>query len=77
MKSYTFRVTQPLVAFYEGEVTVQASNEKAAKNKLLKMSQKNLEDICTGWEQNTDNADPNGAIEIQECVNEIWRYETD
>ena len=41
------------------------------------MSQKNLEDICTGWEQNTDNADPNGAIEIQECVNVIWRYETD
>lgn len=68
-RMYTFRVTQGLSAFYEGEVSVEASSEKAARNKLSKMTNKKLEEITSNWDQNTDEASPNGDIQIQELIN--------
>lgn len=67
MKSFDFRVTQELKAFYEAKVTITASSEKAARNKLERLSQAKLDELCTDWDQNTDNAAPVGDIEIQEC----------
>jgi hypothetical protein len=68
MKSFTFNVTQELKAFYEAKVTINASSEKAARNKLKKLSQNKLDELCTEWEQNTDNAEPVGNISVEECV---------
>lgn len=70
MKSYTFRVTQDLRAFYEGEVTILASSEQAAKNKLKKMPKKKIEELVEDWMQNTDNAEGVGPIEIQDLIRE-------
>ena len=69
MKTFTFRVTQPLKAYYEGRVSVEAKSEKAARKILENMTQNELEDTCENWEQQTDNADPDGDIEIQELKN--------
>jgi hypothetical protein len=69
MKEFTFRVTQPLSGYYEGEVTVKASSEKAARNKLNKMTQEELEEICTSWEQG-DEMSADGDIEIDELKSE-------
>lgn len=69
MKEYTFRITQPLVAFYEAEVTIEAKSEKDARNKLNKMSNEEITEYSHNWEQNTDNADPDGDIEIHELIN--------
>jgi hypothetical protein len=65
MKNFTFDVTQTLVGFYEGKLTIKAKSEADARKKLAKMSQSKLEDLCEDWEQNTDNASSEGDIEIQ------------
>lgn len=70
MKKFTFRITQDLKAFYEGLVDIEASSEKAARNKLEKMSTEAIDKLVYDWEQNTDNASPEGEIEIQELKNE-------
>lgn len=69
MKTYTFRVTQSLEGFYEGKIDIEANSEKEAREKLEEMSNKKLDDLVYNWEQNTDNAEPFGDIEIQECKN--------
>lgn len=68
MKTYTFRISQNLEAYYNVEVSIEASSEKAARNKLEKMSTKELDKIATNWEQMTDNASPVGEITIQELI---------
>jgi len=68
MKSFTFKVTQELKAFYEAKVTINATSEKAARNKLKKLSQDDLDELCTDWNQNTDNAEPVGSISVEEYV---------
>lgn len=65
MKEYTFRVTQSLSGYYNGLVTVKASSENAARNKLDKMSQEELDQICTDWIQ-ADEMVANGEIIIEE-----------
>lgn len=70
MKEYTFRISQDLQAYYNAEVSIKASSEKAARNKLEKMTTKELDEIATDWEQMTDDASPVGEITIQECINE-------
>ena len=70
MKNYVFRITQDLQAFYEAKVSIKASSEKVAKNKLEKMSNKELNDIAFDWEQNTDDANPVGDINIHELIDE-------
>jgi hypothetical protein len=65
MKSFTFNVTQELKAFYEAKVTINARSKKAARIKLEKLSQNELDELCTDWEQNTDNAEPVGDISIE------------
>ncbi len=68
MKKFTFRLTRDLLAYYECQVDIQASSEKAARNKLAKMSTQAIDEIAYDWEQNTDNASPNGDFEVQELV---------
>ena len=68
MKTYRFRITQDLEAYYNAEVSIEASSEKAARNKLEKMTTKQLDEIATDWEQMTDNATAVGEITIQECI---------
>ena len=46
MKRFTFRVTQPLVGFYEGYAYVEANSEEEAKKKAI-------EDNI--WEENPNN----------------------
>lgn len=50
MKTYTFRISQNLEAYYNAEVSIEASSEKAAKNKLEKMTTAELDKISTNWE---------------------------
>ncbi len=55
MKTYTFRVSQDLEAYYNAEISVKASSEKAAINKINKMTQKQLENLAvsnTSWRYN-------------------------
>lgn len=68
MKEYTFRITQPLIAFYEAKLTIEAKSEKEARGKLDKMSNDEITEYSHDWEQNTDNADPDGDIEIHELI---------
>lgn len=69
MKTYTFRVSQDLEAYYNAEISVKASSEKAAINKINKMTQKQLENLAVNWEQMTEEATPVGDITIQELIN--------
>ena len=68
MKKYTFRVSQDLLAYYNALVSIEASSEKSARNKLEKMSTQKLSEIAFEWEQVTDNATPDGEITIQELI---------
>ena len=68
MKTYRFRISQDLEAYYNAEVAIKASSEKAARNKLEKMTTKQLDEIATDWEQMTDDASPVGEITIQELI---------
>lgn len=70
MKKYTFRITQPLEAFYTGHIDVEASSEEEARNKLKKMSQSEFEDNVYDWEQDTGDAFSNGPIEVHELIDE-------
>jgi hypothetical protein len=68
MKTFTFRISQDLEAYYNARVDVKASSEQAALNKLKKMSTKELDKVAYDWEQMTDNASAVGEITIQECL---------
>ena len=68
MNKYTFRITQDLIGFYEGEVTIEAVSEQAARGILEEMSTDEIDKIAFDWEQNTDNAYSDGPIEIQEVL---------
>lgn len=70
MKNYRFRVSQDLEAYYNAEVVIKASSEKAARNKLEKMTTQQIDEIATDWEQMTDNASPVGEFTIQELIEE-------
>lgn len=70
MKTYRFRISQDLEAYYNAEVSIKASSEKAARNKLEKMTTQQLDEIAYDWEQVTDNAQPVGEITIQELIDE-------
>lgn len=70
MNEYTFRVTQPLVGYYEGDVTIEANSEKEGKELLENMSNDELDSICENWEQSVDDAEPDGDIEIQQLIRE-------
>ena len=66
MKIFTFRVTQPLVGFYEGYVDIEANSEEEGHKMLKAMPSEMLDKLCYGWEQNTDNANAEGNITIEE-----------
>lgn len=66
MKAFTFRVTQDLKAYYEGNVTINATSEEEARKQLEAMPTETVEELATDWEQCTDEAQPEGAITIQE-----------
>lgn len=68
MKTYTFRITQDLKAFYEAKIDIKARSLKEANSKVYNMSTKQLDKLAYDWEQNTDNASPEGQIEVHECL---------
>jgi hypothetical protein len=68
-KNFTFRITQPLVAFYEAEVSIEADSEEEARELLKNMGTSEIEKIAYDWTQNTDNAQSNGEITIEELTN--------
>ncbi len=63
MKEYEFRVTQPNVGFYEGNLVIEAKSKKEAIKIVKGLSQKDLEDICTDWTQ-SEYVEEDGDIEI-------------
>lgn len=74
---YKFRATVPLTAFYECELEIEANSENEAKDLLENMSYEELDEIATNWEQNTDNADPDGDFEIHECMDKQEEFSDD
>lgn len=68
MKTFSFRITQDMTAFYEGEVSIEAKSEKDARIKLNNMSTEEIEAIAIDWEQNTENAEGVGTITIEELI---------
>lgn len=71
MKTFTFRVTQESKGYFEGTVEIAASSEKAALNKLKKMSQEKLENLAEhSWTVGDGYNEPVGKIEIQECTDD-------
>lgn len=71
MKRYTFRVTQPLAGYYEGEVSISAESEEKAREELKKMNSFEIEKLCSNWEQAVGDTEPDGNIEIYQLINEI------
>lgn len=71
MNRYTFRVTQPLVGYYEADVTINAKSEEEARNILENMSQNELEEICENWDQVSEDMNPHGDIEIHNLITEM------
>jgi hypothetical protein len=63
MENFEFRVTQPATTFFDASIIIKASSEKAAINKLRKMSQHQLDSMCENWEM-ADGADVDGNIEV-------------
>lgn len=74
---YKFRATVPLTAFYECELEIEANSENEARSVLKDMSYEELDEIATNWEQNTDNADPDGDFEIHECMDKQEEFSDD
>lgn len=70
MKTYKFKISKDLLAYYNAEISIKANNEKQARNKLKEMSEEELSEIATNWEKMTDNASPIGEITIQELIEE-------
>lgn len=74
---YKFRATIPLTAFYECELEIEANSENEARSVLEDMSYEELDEIATNWEQNTDNALPDGDFEIHECMDKQEEFSDD
>lgn len=74
---YKFRATVPLTAFYECELEIEANSELEARDLLENMSYEKLDEIATDWEQNTDNANPDGDFEIHECIDKQEEFSDD
>lgn len=71
MKTFEIRVTQDLSGFYEGTITMKALSEKAALNKLKKMSNQEInEDV--DWTHGDEYWGDYTTIEIdKDSINEI------
>ena len=63
--TYTFRVTQDLVGYYEGSVDIKARSEKEARARLSKMTTNELEELVDNWDMG-DEFSGSGDIFIQE-----------
>lgn len=71
MKTFEIRVTQELKGFYEGTINIEASNQKAALNKLKKMSKKAI-DEKVNWTHGDEYDGDYTTIEIDEnSINEL------
>ncbi len=77
MKQYTFRVTQPLVGYYEGELKIQANSKEEAKKLLEEMGNSELEELCQNWNQVSENMGADGDIEIQSLISEEYIQESE
>jgi hypothetical protein len=71
MKTFKIRVTQNLTGYYEGTIEIEASNEKAALNKLKKMSKKDIDEQAD-WRHGDQYDGDKDSIEIDETeINEL------
>jgi hypothetical protein len=71
MKNFEIRVTQELRGFYEGTIEIEASSEKAALNKLRKMSKKDIDEQAD-WTHGDEYDGDYTTIEIDETsINEL------
>lgn len=71
MKTFEIRVTQNLTGYYEGTIEIEASNEKAALNKLKKMSKKDIDEQAD-WTHGDQYDGDKDSIEIDETeINEV------
>ena len=71
MRTFEVRVTQELKGFYEGTIEIKASSEKAALNKLKKMSKKDI-DNQADWTHGDEYDGDYTTIEIDETsINEL------
>jgi len=49
MRNFEIRVTQPMIGYYYGWLNVEAENEEDALDKIMKMNNKEIDDIVH-WE---------------------------
>jgi len=71
MKTFEIRVTQNLTGYYEGTIEIEASNQKAALNKLKKMSKKDIDEQAD-WTHGDQYDGDTDSIEIDEdSIDEI------
>lgn len=71
MKTFEIRVTQNLTGYYEGTIEIEASNQKAALNKLKKMSKKDIDEQAD-WTHGDQYDGDTDTIEIDEdSIDEI------
>lgn len=71
MKTYEIKVTQELKGYYNGRIIVQASSEKAALNKLKRMSRKTIDEEAD-WIHGDEYDGDYTTIQIHEdSINEI------
>ncbi len=61
---YDFRVTQPALTFFEGQISINAKSKKEAISKLKKLTNSEIDGLCTDWELSDNGADADGNIEI-------------
>jgi hypothetical protein len=62
MKTFTFRITQNAVGYFEGKIDIEAFSENAAINKLKKLQEEELEGLVYGW--TTSELISDGRIEV-------------
>ena len=77
MKQYTFRVTQPLIGYYEGELKIQANSREEAEKMLEEMDNSELEELCENWDQVSEDMEADGDIEIQSLISEEYIQESE
>ena len=65
MKKFEIKVTQALIGYYKGKITIEASSKKDALNKLKEMSTEDI-DSQADWTHGDEYEGDPTTIEIHE-----------
>lgn len=65
MKNFNFEITQSMSSFYRGKINIEANSKKEAKDKILQLTNSELEDLVEEWEISLED------INIKEPI-EVW-----